>query len=108
MPMLTILPCLDSPQMAAQRKQELSISREQAASLGTSAIQIPKQGWYYNAKGEKVDILSQVGDCIRKKISISPEFDLPKVWRQHDETRVVVSNETTLQAGLRLLGHKVL
>ena len=108
MPKLTILPCLDSPALASQRKQELTISREQSASLGTSAVQIAKQGWYINSKSEKVDIHSQVQDCLSKKISIPPIFDLPKPPPQFDETRVQVTNETTLQAGHRLPGYKVL
>jgi len=108
MPNLNISPCLDSSAMAAQRKQELSIPREIAASLGVSAFQIAKQGWYLDGMKEKVDFSKQVGDCIQRKISIPPDFALPKNSPQHDETRVQVTNETTLQAGQRLLGKKVL
>ncbi len=105
---ITVLPCLDTEVMAVQRKQELFIPKDQAAALGASAVQISKQGWYQNLRGERVDISRQVSGCAARKLSVPPDFKLPNASPQFAETRVQVSNETTLQAGARLLPRKVL
>ena len=97
------LPCLDSDQHAAKRKKELFMEREHAASLGHSAVQISKDGYYLSDKGEKVNISSLVKAAIRNKVSISPEMVLTKSTVHFDETKIQEANETTLQAGYRLL-----
>lgn len=110
MPKTTCLPCLDSPELAAQRKRELNVERDYAASLGQSAVTISRQGWYLDSKRRKVDITSLVQDAIHHKVSIPPQMVLTKSNICFDETEIQVANETTLQAGHRLLdgSHKVL
>ncbi len=99
----TYLPCLDSDALAAQRKQELNLAQDVAASLGHSAVEISKQGRYLDSKGQKVDIASLVQSAIRHKLSIPPDMVLKPSDKKHDETRIQVANETTMQAGYRLL-----
>jgi len=53
--MLKILPCLDSDEMAASRRQELDIPRNVAAALGRSAVEAVAQGYYIYGAGTKVD-----------------------------------------------------
>ena len=96
---LMILPCLDSPEMAAQRQRELRLPRERAAALGRSAVEAIGQGFYLNATGARVDWRAAVEAARAAKRSLSPEDPLP----QHDrapfsETRLQVTNETTLAA----------
>jgi len=107
---ITFLPCLDSPELAIQRKRELNIDRDYAAQLGQSAVTISKQGWYLNNNHKKVDIASVVNTAIRNKVSIPPDMKLAKSLITFDETKIQVANETTMQAGHRLLdgSHKVL
>jgi uncharacterized protein (TIGR02452 family) len=95
------LPCLDSDSLAAQRKKELFMERDRASSLGHSAVQISRDGYYINGKDEKVDIASMVQSAIRHKVSIAPDMVLPLTNMQHDETKIQVANETTMQAGFR-------
>ena len=52
---LVIFPCIDSPDVAQSRRRELEIGRNDAASLGRSAVDSAKNGYYRNASGEKVD-----------------------------------------------------
>jgi hypothetical protein len=51
---LHILPCLDSEQMAACRRQQLNIKRDVAAALGHSAVQAERNGFYLTKDGEEV------------------------------------------------------
>ncbi len=104
MPNITVLPCLDSPEMAEERRNELWISRSRAAAMGESAVLISSQGWYLNPRNERVDLNVQAAVAHRK--SIPPDAALPPGGpagaRMYDETTIQVSNETTLQAILRL------
>lgn len=110
MPKTTFLPCLDSPELAEQRRQELSIARDKAADLGASAVAIAKQGFYINLKQERIDIHLAVNSAVENKVSISPSLNLEKPDKRFEETRIQVTNETTLQAAKRLAdkGYKVL
>ena len=47
---LRILPCLDSDELAAARRQELGLPRETAADLGRSAVDAACNGYYVNRK----------------------------------------------------------
>jgi uncharacterized protein (TIGR02452 family) len=101
---LNILPCLDSDEMSASRRQELDIPRRAAAVLGRSAVEAASAGHYINRVGRKVDWSCYVQTACSAKRSIAPDAVLPT----HDhipfpETRVQVTNETTLQASLRLI-----
>jgi uncharacterized protein (TIGR02452 family) len=101
---LHLLPCLDSAAMAASRRQELDIPRDVAAALGRSAVEAASQGYYVTEVGRRVDWRETVEAACAAKVSIAPHATLP---RQEPvalpETRLQVSNETTLGAAFRLV-----
>jgi uncharacterized protein (TIGR02452 family) len=102
--MLKILPCLDSNEMAACRRRELDIPRHAAAALGRSAVEAAVKGFYLYGGSRKVDWNSHVQAALSAKRSIPPGAPLPP----HEsipfpETRVQVTNETTLGASRRLV-----
>ena len=102
--MLKVLPCLDSEEMAMDRKKELRISRARAIELGRSAVQYSKQGFYITDNGNRVNIKDYVQNACKSKISIPPDADLPEGNGLYfEETIVQVSNETTLGAAKRLV-----
>src|SRR5262245_43354155 len=101
---LHILPCLDSEQMAASRRQELNIPSDVAAALGRSAVEAAREGFYVTEIGQKVVWSDAVQAACTAKISIDPHATLPTTKRiAFNETRVQVTNETTLGASLRLV-----
>lgn len=51
---LRVLPCLDSPALAAARQAELKIDRARAASLGRSAVADALAGSYLLPDGRRV------------------------------------------------------
>ncbi len=102
--MLILLPCLDSEKMSSDRKRELDISRDAASRLGKTALEVTLQGYYYLGEGIKVDIGPYVEAARRAKVSIPPNASLPKGnGTPFPETRVQVTNETTLGAARRLI-----
>lgn len=101
---LSVLPCLDSVEMSAARQRELDIPREVAAALGRSAVEAAISGFYFNKAGEKVDWNQLVQAACSTKRSIPPDAPLPILEHStFPETRVQVSNETTLGTSLRLV-----
>jgi uncharacterized protein (TIGR02452 family) len=104
-PALKLLPCLDSAELAAARRRELDIPRAKALDLGRSAVVAAMDGYYVNGAGKKVHWAAQVAHACSTKQSIAPDAQLPTAGLPlHPETRVQVSNETTLQASLRFAG----
>jgi uncharacterized protein (TIGR02452 family) len=102
--MIRTLPCLDTEELAAARRRELDIPRYVAAALGRSAVEAATKGHYLNRAGEKVDWSDLVDAACARKQSIPPDGHLPESERRlFPETRVQVSNETTLRASLRLV-----
>jgi uncharacterized protein (TIGR02452 family) len=102
--MFKILPCLDSDELAASRRRELDIPRSTAAALGRSAVEAAAGGYYVCGSGTKVDWSHYVRAACSAKISISPDADLPSYELViFPETRVQVTNETTLGASRRLI-----
>jgi uncharacterized protein (TIGR02452 family) len=101
---LHILPHLDSEQMAASRRQELNIPRVVAASLGLSAVEAACKGIYVTKTGQEVVWRDAVRAACAAKRSIAPDATLPgNEPIAFTETRVQVTNETTLGASLRLV-----
>ena len=101
---LTILPCLDSNEMAAARRRELDIPRHVAAAVGRSAVEAARTGRYVTEDGREVDWKDAVQAAVRAKRSIPPEFSLPQTGGERfPRTVVQVSNETTLGAAKRLV-----
>jgi len=102
--MFKILPCIDSVEIAVSRRQELDIPRDVAAELGRSALESAVEGQYVYGDGRKVDWSRYVQVACSSKVSIPPGVFLPS----HEcipfhETRIQVSNETTLGASKRLI-----
>ncbi|WP_299428074.1 TIGR02452 family protein [uncultured Meiothermus sp.] len=101
---LHILPCLDSEQMAASRRQELNIPRDVAAALGRSAVEAAHAGRYITKAGQEVVWRDAVQAACAAKLSIRPDATLSSNQRiAFAETRVQVTNETTLGASQRLV-----
>ena len=101
---LCILPCLDSEQVAASRREELSIPRELAAALGYSAVEAAREGFYTTKCGHEVHWREAVEATCAAKVSIPPDAELPSNQQiVFSETAVQVTNETTLGASLRLV-----
>lgn len=100
---LTVLPCLDSPEMAASRRRELNMPRGTAATLGRSALEAATVGYYFDKAENKVDWSAEVDAACSAKRSIPPDTPLPAPECAHQgETRVQIANETTLKASQRL------
>lgn len=100
---LRVLPCLDSREMAAERRRELDLPRERAAALGRTAVVAAREGWY-PAGGSRVDWRDAVRAACATKVSIPPDAALPSPGDPaFPETVVQVTNETTLGAASRLL-----
>jgi uncharacterized protein (TIGR02452 family) len=90
--------------MAAARRRELDIRRDVAAELGRSAVEAANNGYYFNRAGEKVDWKQLVEVACWGKRSIPPDERLPSSGQTRFlETRVQVTNETTLGVSLRLV-----
>ena len=101
---LTPLPCLDSRETAASLREELTISHEQAATLGQSAVEALRRGFYLMPDGQTVMWRAAVQTALVAKLSIPPNAPLPRVVSTpFHQTRVQVSNETTLGASRRLV-----
>jgi uncharacterized protein (TIGR02452 family) len=101
---MIILPCLDSDQIAASRQKELYIPRDTAASLGRSAVEAARQGFYVTQSGQKVIWRDAVQAARAAKISISPDAPLAiNAQTSFPETRLQVTNETTLGAAHRFV-----
>lgn len=105
---LRILPCLDSAEMAASRRQELNIPRDVAAALGRSAVDAARNGRYITKAGQEVVWHDAVQAACAAKRSIAPDASLPRHARSaFTETRVQVTNETTLGAARRLVASEL-
>lgn len=101
---LRILPCLDSDELARSRRQELDIPRAFAASLGRSAVDAALAGYYVNSLGRRVEWGREVEAARSAKVSIPPDAPLPDTAHERfAETRVQVTNETTLGAARRFV-----
>jgi len=78
---LYALPCLDSDQMAASRRQELDIPRDVAAALGRSAVKAARDGFYVTRDGQEVVWREAVKAASAAKVSIAPDAALVRIER---------------------------
>ncbi|MCB0253952.1 MAG: TIGR02452 family protein [Anaerolineae bacterium] len=102
--MLSILPPVDSTELANRWWRELGTPRHAAAELGRSAVEACSNGYYYRRDGCRVDWDHLVDAAIRTRVSIPPGASLPRSDPSgFPETRVQVRNETTLAAARRLV-----
>ena len=101
---LRILPCLDSEKLALARREKLDIRRELATELGRSAVEVARNGFYFNPAGEKIEIDELVAKAVSQKQSLPPDASRPSPQRRSfAETRIQIANETTLGASLRFV-----
>lgn len=101
---LVFLPCLDSATMAESRRRDLDIPRSAALSLGESAVEAAREGYYVSENGRRIDLHDAVAAARAAKVSITPDTTVSRREQAaFPETRVQVSNETTLGAALRLI-----
>ncbi len=101
---LHFLPCIDSSELASLRRTELNISCDMASYQSRIVVTAIEAGYYTNERGEDVDWKRQVVDACLAKKSIPPWQDLPPgIPAEFEKTSVLVSNETTIGALLRLL-----
>ncbi|MFH7244246.1 MAG: TIGR02452 family protein [Spirulina sp.] len=90
--------------MAATRQQELTLPRKVAASLGRSAAEAARTGFYRTQARQTIDWREAVQAACAAKISIPPEATLPSQGQaSFQETHIQVTNETTLGASQRLV-----
>lgn len=101
-PAFTVLPCLDSPAMADRCRGELDISPQRAAELGRSAMSATDHGSFPVQAGGRVEWGESVRKAIESVVSIAPEAPLPDPQLKERQTRVLISNESTLTAARRL------
>ena len=85
----------------AGETSRVSLSRSKAALHASQTVSILEDGFYFNARGERVELQPQVEDAVRNtqhfREGISPEVSF-----QTRETRIEVRNETTFAAARRL------
>jgi len=94
--------------MAGHRRQELDIPRDVAAELGRSAVKAARDGFYVTKDGHKIVWRDAVQAACDAKRSIAPDAPLPRNERSHfSQTRVQVTNETTLGASRRLVDNRL-
>lgn len=106
MPHLSILPALDSIELAGARRQELDLSLPVVIELGRSALAAIESGYYSRTNGAEVDWSAAVAASVAAKESITPDDPLPHTGaRPFEVTRTQVSNETTMAAAYRLTMH---
>ena len=60
---LSFLPCIDSPDMASAREQELNIRRAKEFKLGKSAVGAAQRGYYINSADAKSRLESSGREC---------------------------------------------
>lgn len=98
------LPCLDSIEMGKSRQHELHVRRDVAAALGQSAVDASTTGYYLYGADRKIDWSQAVQAAFAAKLSIAPHTPLLAIASPtFTETRVQVTNETTLEASRRLV-----
>ena len=101
---LTFLPTRDTARMAAARQAELDLPAKLAAALGRSAMEAATRGHYRFGRDTRVDWSHYVKAALRGKKSIPPDGKLLKPRpKEFTETRVLVTNETTLGVARRLV-----
>jgi uncharacterized protein (TIGR02452 family) len=101
---LHILPCLDSKQMGRIRQMELNVSRDVAGMLGQSAVKSAQAGFYVTKDGQTVIWRDAVQTACAAKLSLAPDAVLPDGKRAvFTETKVQITNETTLGASHRFM-----
>ena len=94
----------NSAAMAAARREELDISRHNAADLGSSAVQIARDGRYQLPDGREISIARAMKAARASKVSIPPDYALSARKRTlRKSLDIELCNETTLGAARTLV-----
>ncbi len=94
----------DSDAMAAARRRELDISRQFAADLGRSAVEIARSGRYRLSDGREVSIARTMKAALAGRVSIPPDHVLrPRKRTRKKSLEIELCNETTLGAARALM-----
>lgn len=101
---IRVLPCVDSDEMAAARKRELSLDRAKAVELGKTAVIATREGRYFTQQGRELVWHGAVVAACSATKSLPPNAPLPDPPTVVvGEMRLQVRNETTLGASRRLV-----
>ena len=100
---LLVLPCDDGVEQAERCRRDLQLPHEEAARLGLSAVHATSEGSYRTVDGRTADLRALIEAARARRQSLPPDAALPPAGRRSArETRVQVTNETTMRAGRRL------
>lgn len=79
------------------------VPRDVAARLGQEAVSIGERASYRTPSGRIVDLKEEVARAVRGTQSYPPDLSLEDSFNGAHDTRVEITNETTLSAAMRLL-----
>jgi len=79
----------------------MSLSRARAATIAAETERILEDGFYLNARNERVELRAHIENAVRGTTHFR-EGDTPEVRFEPRETRIEVRNETTFAAAKRL------
>ncbi len=98
------LPCADSADQTLAMRRLRDVSRDDARARAGSAVEAMARGWYLAPSGRRVAWRDAIERARASKRSLPPDGPLPDFTAgRFTETLVQVRNETTLQAGRRLV-----
>jgi len=84
---LRILPCLDSAELAEARRRELDIPHSLAVTMGATAVEATRRGYYVTPAGIRVSWGDQVTAAREATRSIRPQDPLPQNGRARPGSR---------------------
>lgn len=101
---LLCLPCGDSEDHAMSMRHLRDVSRDDARTRARSAVEAMRRGWYVAPSGRRVEWRDAIDHAVASKQSLRPKEPLSAfAVDRFATTAVQVCNETTLQAGRRLV-----
>lgn len=100
---MKVNPLIDSPEMAARCREQLTSTHEHAERVGRETMRITENG-YANSKGEVIDLPALTRQAVAAKRSIAPDAQLPALTSQRGfETQVYFANYSTLMGAERMV-----
>ncbi len=82
----------------------MNISRSRAAEIARETAQITRDGFYTDASGKTHNIAADTDKAVAQTRLYAPDWTPEPLGESRFETRVEVTNETTLNAARRLFG----
>ena len=80
----------------------MNISRSRAAEIARETAQITRDEFYTDAAGQRHDIATDIEKAVAQTRLYPPAWAPPQLGESKSETRIEVTNETTLRAARRL------